>query len=253
MKNHILIGTYHKTGSVWMLKTFRNIARKLKVPFVHITPHAKYYKRVLKSDKGVIDLFRQLSGSDNYHIIFDDHSRFHLMPEDCKENFKGIRVTRDPVSVICSAANYHTWSEESWLHLPKKEFNGMTYQQKIKSFETDNERYQFEMRQSAYRTIKSMAEFEAACPFIDLRFEKLMKDTDFVEFSRGLGFVGLENKEKAISIQSFFRNSVFGEGDLAKSKHIQNKNNKAYGEDWTPETRVIFKRRIADLSTKLGY
>ena len=37
MKNIILVGTYHKTGTHWMLDVFHQIASTLDVPFYHLS------------------------------------------------------------------------------------------------------------------------------------------------------------------------------------------------------------------------
>lgn len=37
MHGAILVGTYHKTGTVWLLCVFRELARKLSVPFYDVS------------------------------------------------------------------------------------------------------------------------------------------------------------------------------------------------------------------------
>ena len=253
MKHHILIGTYHKTGSVWMGNVFKALAKKLGVPFYSISAHTKFYKSKLKSPEGVSAFLNQLAQSTDYAIVFDDHSVFGDISSDNHHAFKGVRLVRPPVSVICSSAKYHLWAEEAWLHKPMSRFSGKTYQESIKALSSMNECYRFEMENSARKTIKQMAGFHSWPFFRVFEFEVLMKDTAFINFTRMFSHLGLEKLDVIKALKVVYQYSTFGEVNEANSAHIQSSGDNAYGMDWDGETVEKFLDGFSGDARSLGF
>ena len=119
----IIIGTYHKTGTV----LFKNIVSSLK--------------------------------KKNYKFI----NQFNRLSDNQIKNNKCIIIIRNPYEIICSSMRYHQISNESWLHKKYKsspfypsENWDMSYQDKINSLKNDDEKIIFEMENSAKNTILSI-------------------------------------------------------------------------------------------------
>ena len=121
----ILIGTYHKTGTVWLKTLFQSICRYYSLKFY---TERSYFESSV-NDLSEIDVFLQC------HSVFNFDSIGAL--------YRGIHIIRDPRDVILSACFYHQKSDEAWLHEPRKEFNGLTYQQKINTYEDMDDKLLF--------------------------------------------------------------------------------------------------------------
>lgn len=253
MKNHILVGTHHKTGSVWMLKVFRNIASRLKVPFINLSAHSKYYRENIGSQEGVNALLAEVGRSSEYTIFFDDHSCFGNIDDDLADRFRGVRMVRSPVSVISSAAKYHCWSKEKWLHSPRKGVNGIPYQEYIKSLPDDNARYRFEMKMSAMNVITAMAEFDREPYFLTVKYEDVINDRSLVKFAGIMAHLGLEGREVLEALEAVYVNSLFGELSSEDQSHVQSDSNTKYGSDWDEDTWNLYNQKVRPLAEKLGY
>lgn len=253
MQKNILVGTYHKTGTVWMYNIFLAIAKELKVPFYYISKHTHFYQTELKSDEGRQAFLIEKGNAPDGSIIFDDQTNFAPIPESLHQNFTGLRVIRDPISVICSAAQYHTWSEEGWLHKPMHKFDQKTYQQAINALDTANERYRFEMQHTCKFTINKMVDF-SGFPFMrTFKYEDMIDDRSFVTFSQIFSHLGYEGVTALKAMELVHKHSLFGELKKEESKHIQQAPKKRYGADWDNETINIFKQRFSEKTEQLGY
>jgi hypothetical protein len=116
----LIVGSYHKTGTA----LFSNIFMEIK----------KLCKTKLK-------------------YKFNNH--FNLISDHEIKNNKCIIIIRNPYEMICSGMRYHQISDEEWLHIPKKEFDNETYQQKINSLD-DDEKILFEMNNCGLWNITAM-------------------------------------------------------------------------------------------------
>ena len=121
----ILVGTHHKTGTVWMSSIFFRIGKLINIPMYNISTG-----NLGPSKEDKIRVIENAMADNKRAIIYDNHSQFPL--DDIKEYpIKGIRVVRNPKSLIVSAAKYHSWSNEKWLHEPMEKFDGVSYQEKF--------------------------------------------------------------------------------------------------------------------------
>ena len=160
----ILVGTHHKTGSVWMTNVFRKLSRRLGLDFQRVSSVSPV------GPKGQWDIF------------FNSHSQFDL-PGIGK--FRGLHVMRDPRDVIVSSTFYHSSSAEPWLHIKRKKFSGMTYQEKINSFSSFDDKLLFEMENSGGVTLRRMGEWDMAdARFWNAKYEDLIVDAELKEFEK---------------------------------------------------------------------
>ncbi len=193
------IGTYHKTGTVWMSRVFRDVAETIGA--------------------GFIDL-REAGGSKisphKNTIYLDDHSQFPAA--FLKQKVKGIRIIRDPRDVVISGAHYHAKSKEGWLHVGRPFFDGKTYAEMITGFDAMADRYLFEMDNVAADTISNMVDAkgdEAQRTFLEknfrtVKYEKLIDDRELREFRKVCRYLKLPFKAAA---PAFVNNSLFANKD----------------------------------------
>ncbi|NET16816.1 MAG: hypothetical protein F6K08_30385 [Okeania sp. SIO1H6] len=136
LDNRVLIGTHHKTGTVWMSNIFYSIA--------------SYYDLRCYANRGNKSL---ICPSSNFDIFLQDHSFFDF---DNLSNYKGLHIIRDPRDVVVSGCFYHTKSLEKWLHIKREYFGGLTYQEKLNSYSSFDDKLIFEMENSSRNAIQDM-------------------------------------------------------------------------------------------------
>lgn len=159
-------------------------------------------------------------------IYFDHHSRFPEIEPGSESLFRGIHMVRNPKDMIVSAALYHAWSDEKWLHVRQEKFGGLTYQEKINSLHTIKEKLQFEMKNSSYFQIKNMSSFQTGDIFLNIKFEDLMIDDEFYKTIEIARHLGLEGEELIFFMKAVYKESLFGAKSKSEKKHIQPKEKK---------------------------
>jgi len=212
-----LVGTYHKTGTVWMERVFTEVAGKLGLSFTGT--HLGMGQRAPEPG-----------------IYQDEHCHFpeSLLSADCV----GFRMIRDPRDVAISGAHYHMKTHETWLHQPLDAFGGKTYQEAILAEPDMAARYVFEAQQVANATTLSMVQdYERLSEFITVRYEEWVTDETMSCFGATMAQMGLSADECALARQAFFDWSLFGRGgnmdDHARSGKVA---------QW----RTVFSRRLGE-------
>jgi hypothetical protein len=212
MKHHVVVATHHKSGTNWMGGVFQMIATELDVPYVHLSRIRSVAER-----QAVVD--NAPDPEQDPHIFFHAYGRFPRLKAGRKK-FRGIHVVRDPRDMILSAAKYHTWSEESWLHEPLEEFDGMTYQEKINSFSAEEDQIRFEMENNSAKVIGMMRDFDLYDCMFDVRYEDMRRDADLLAWHHICLKLGFAPHELPVCFNAFMKHSIqFGQVN-AKS-HIQ--------------------------------
>ena len=125
----LIVGSYHKTGTVLIKHIFKNIYGK------------KMYNKTLM-------------GSNLHKFIFRNH--FNSVSNEYIKNNKSVIIIRNPYEIICSGMRYHQRTIETWAQTRRKLFNGLSYKQKINSLKNDDEKLMFEMNNYARNTIKAI-------------------------------------------------------------------------------------------------
>ncbi|WP_198371701.1 hypothetical protein [Roseomonas rosulenta] len=187
----MLVGTFHKTGTMLMFKVFTQIAVR------------RGYR--LSERRSRMPL-------DEWDIFFDAPSRFETGP--LLPTARGIVVIRDPRDAVISGAHYHArlapGPPEAWAHVPRPGFGGLTYAQKTTSLPDDEARISFEMDHMAAGTLKRMAEFAKPSPmFRTIHFEDLATDTELLTFRRMFLWLGLRRQDMAAALRIAEANSLF--------------------------------------------
>lgn len=218
MKHDILlIGTYHKTGTVWLQRVFMDVAAKMDLPFTesHSAP----------------------TGDDMpTGIYLDGHSRFS--DAMLSDGSVGLRMIRDPRDVVISGAHYHLKSDEAWLHEPLPALGGQTYQQAILAEPDAAARYIFEARQVANATTRDMAgDCDRLKDFVTVRYEDWIADETMAGFGEVMTQMGLSAQECELAKHAFHRWSLFGRGNKTDAHTRSGK---------VAQWRSVFTRPIAD-------
>jgi hypothetical protein len=252
MKYDIAVGTYHKTGTVWMRKTLRSLTDRLGQKLFRMSRHQIKWKTEADLKALYASHLAGLRAAGDHGFFFDSHSMF---PTDMDwSGFRGFRVVRDPRDVVLSAIGYHGRSAEKWLHKPKPEFDGMTYAQMINSIDSFDDKIRFEMDNSAGQVVSQMVagldrDFET------VRYEDLITDHDMVVWTGLMQRLGLDAAEVEAARQAFWDNSLFGklaeEGETPQ--HVSDGGTAQWKRKLTANQIGLIEARFGTEIVRLGY
>jgi hypothetical protein len=162
-------------------------------------------------------------------------------------------VIRDPRDVIISAMHYHKKSDEQWLHIPRKEFEGLTYQEKINSLQNDDERLLFEMDHAASVTIKRMMKIHKFDSEIKLfKLEHLVNDVDLMYYDQLFCQMGLVDSSKSIAKEIAASHSLFNISNR-DDKHVRSGAPEEWRKVYNKRLREEYSVRFGTIHELLGY
>lgn len=229
LSNKILIGTHHKTGTVWLRSIFKKICLKYSLNFYD----------------GIQDNL-----PEQFDVFLQDHSKFDV--NSLGMEFFGIHLIRDPRDVIISGCFYHQKADEKWLHIPRNQFNGLTYQQKINSFKNIDDQILFEMENIGKATVLDMINWDYTNPyFLELKYEDLIVDIDMVLFNKIYSFLGFPESIIPNLIEISFNNSLFSK--KVNNKHIRSGKKNQWKKYFKQTHKERFIELFDDLLIQLGY
>lgn len=235
LKQKVVVGTHHKTGTVWFHDIFAEIARRFELRF-----------RVDDAHEGV--------PTGPWDIFQETHSQFDTSNLG---DFRGLHVIRDPRDVIVSAAFYHQKSQESWLHERQDCYGGKTYQEMINSCASLDDKIVFEMENASRHIIEAMQAFDYADPrFMTLKFEEMSVDYRLERFERAFEFLGFSPDSIGWCLTVAYRNSLFSGAASAgqtKAGHVRSGKSKQWPEFFKRKHRRRFERLFGDVLGTLGY
>lgn len=226
----ILIGTHHKTGTVWIFSIFQEIANLYKLKIHH---------------------YLDTRDPTLFDILLNDQSKFNL--KLLKKTYKGIHIIRDPRDIIISGTFYHQKSKESWLHIPSVKFGGMTYQEKINSLSSLDEQILFEMEHSSKKTISSILKWNYNNEnFFELKYEHLIEDKSMNLFKEIFCFLGFPQATIPIITDIAYNGSLFS-GQVSKTDHIRSGKINQYKKYFKNIHAEKFQNLFGDALIMLGY
>jgi hypothetical protein len=230
LNNRVLVGTHHKTGTVWMKSIFRRICQEFGL---------KYYSG------------QQEKMPKDFDVFFQDHSRFDL--GKLQIEYRGLHMIRDPRDRIISGCFYHKESREPQLHIKRDEFGGLTYQEKINSYESLDDQIMFEMENSAPYGIRDILNWDYKNPaFFEVKYEDLILDENLILFHKIFVFLGFPGKAIPQILRISYDNSLFS-GTLRKSIHIRSGETKQWEKYFKPSHKARFLELFGDALIRLGY
>jgi hypothetical protein len=230
LKNRILVGTHHKTGNVWLLNIFGKIC-----------------------DEFGLTLYKGMAATlpKEFHVFFRGNS--HLEPAQIRAPFKGLHMIRDPRDIIVSGCFYHQKSKEEWLHIKERRYGGLSYQEKINSYQSLDDQILFEMEQAGRYCIEEILAWNYSDPaFYELKYEDLICDEQLVLFHSVFTFLGFPGKAIPRLLQIAFENSLFS-GALKSTPHIRSGKIKQWKQYFRSHHKARFLKLFGDALQRLGY
>lgn len=228
----ILVGTHHKAGTYWLRSIFQEIC----------SYHAMIYTK-----GGKQDLL-----PEQFDVYFQNNSVFNDL-ESFKVPFRGIHIIRDPRDIIISGCFYHQKADEKWLHITDKNFQGLTYQQKINSYKDLNDKILFEMEHAGKETITRILNWNYNQPsFYEIKYESLIKDIDLKLFHEIFLFLGFPGSVMPSLLSIAYKNSLFSK-QIKPSEHVRSGKSNQWKKYFNPKLRDRFVELFGDGLIKLGY
>lgn len=226
----ILVGTHHKTGTVWMQKLFSEICSCYELKFYQGGQHG------LPADA---------------HVFLQDHSRFVF--SDLPRSYRGLHLIRDPRDVLISGAHYHGRSDEAWLHVRQARFFGRTYQQAICGCRSLTDAIAFEMRHEGGRTIREMMSWTYSNPLIvEVKYEDIASGEGMKCMSDIFSFLGYPQDSLSELVAIARRVSIF-HGGTDGLGHVRDGRAKQWAQVFDERLKSLFIDCFDDALIRLGY
>lgn len=196
MARLMCIATHHKAGTVWLKRVVRSLAGALGLPVIGIW------------NPGRLAEIPPLGRAFLVHW----NARFPRQLWDSPET-AFVHLIRDPRDVLLSGMAYHRTAPpkgERFLHEPRADLGGRSYQQHLNALPDDLSRLRFEMAGKHAETVADMLAWPWGHPKAhELRYETLIEDRDGARFDAGLAHLGLNAAERAEGRRAFLANSLF--------------------------------------------
>lgn len=232
MNKYILVGTHHKSGTVWMENMFSIFAKMNGYEFKNI--HIEKIKDLNKP-----------------HIFFSHSSDFDYLKNSFDISEKGIQIVRDPRDLAISGVKHHSKKNvnEEWLYLEK---NGMpSYYENLKSKKSFEEKVLFESENIAMYTVKEMIRCKNKTNMLTIKYEDLFNDFEkFDTLKKIAKHFNMSIKEFNLLKKSYIETHIFYVG---KNDHISNgqaEQYKSLNKDTQEKLIDFFKKEIAALEYK---
>lgn len=230
LENKVLVGTHHKTGTVWMKNIFSQSCSQLKL---------KFYNGQLEQSP------------PDFNVLLEEHSQFDF--DRLNTEYKGLHIIRDPRDIIISGCFYHQKAHEKWLHISEDKFGGLTYQEKINSYDALDDKILFEMENSSLWNIQAITNWNYTNPaFFEVKYENLIADIDLLLFHKIFTFLGFSGQFIPGMLKIAYKNSIFS-GNLRKSVHVRAAKEKQWEKYFKPQHKTKFVELYGDALIKLGY
>lgn len=230
-ETNVLVGTHHKTGTVWLLHVFLKIARKTGMSMCRSGATVE---------------------NSGYDIFFVDNSRFP--PEFLiHAPYRGVHMIRDPRDVIISATFYHQKSKEKWLHVKRDKFGGLSYQDKINSYRSLSDRILFEMENVSSNTITAMSSWDYDDEnYYEIKYEDLIMDYDLRLFHDIFLHLGFTGAAIPLCLKAAYDNSLFS-GRVEKRLHVRSGKPQQWLRYFDMKNQLKFIGLFGDVLIRLGY
>jgi hypothetical protein len=180
-------------------------------------------------------------GDYSADIIFDNHSRIDV--ERLKPGAVGLHLTRDQRDLVVSSAFYHQKSVEKWLHIKRDEFGGLTYQEKIKSLPTMEEKLIFEIDNSSGETIVDMENWPRHPGIVEVDYREFVGSGGLERFEQLIGQMGFSRNDRKCFLSLFEFFSIGGEA-MKYTRHVRDPRPDQWNNHFTPHVTKYFQEKF---------
>ena len=236
------VATHHKGGTVWMKQVFRAFAKALDMPIIGMW-----------SDRQVKDV-----PQDRPAFLVNWHGWFPRAIWD-NPTSRFFHIIRDPRDILLSGWQYHQTAGvkgEQFLHTPRADLNGKTYQQHLNNLTQEQDQILFEMRQKHALTLREMLDWPYDDPRqLTLRYEDLMQDQNCSLFKSALRHLGFGDAAVNLGAQSFWDKSLFGgqSRQNARQGHVQSGAISRWALEMPRAVGVAYENEYGAGLQRLGY
>jgi hypothetical protein len=231
-KYSFLVGSNHKTGTVWMAQITGDMARDTGRHFENIS-------------------FRDINENDvsKKPVVLFDHYSIFRDPGHHTSGMRGFTIVRHPKDQIISATRYHHTSVEDWLHEPIDRFNGKTYQQQINSIEGWDNKVIFEMKNASLFHTHNMLSHDTR--LMRIKYEDLISQYPYPDvFNDLFDYLKFDEEDAQSFVKNYLSNHI---NQGYKSDHVLDGSIEQYKKYWTPRCEQVYGRLYGDIASHLGY
>ncbi len=246
-KRLMCVSAHHKSGTVWIKRVLREVRKKRGIPLIGIWAD-RHLPRVPEEGRAFLV---------NWAGYF---------PKEiwARSDVGFLHLIRDPRDILLSGCAYHQKASEKgekFLHQPRKDLNGKTYQEHLKSLPTQHDKLVFEMMHKHAQTVSEMRDWPWDDPRVaELRYEELMQDRSCRMARASFAKVGLADEDLDTAVEAFYDNSVFGGLSDPKArkgrlnKHItSNGMTNRWRQELPRSVGALYAKHFGDDLIALGY
>ncbi len=242
----LCVGTHHKTGTVWMRRTFHKFAESEGIP-------------VIRADPAMRPASLPASGPA---LVVNWSSEFSTALMDAPDA-RFLHMIRDPRDVLLSGYRYHLTAptgNEKFLRIPRRDLGGLTYKEHLNSLPDLVSGLLFEMNGKHAETLAEMLAWPYGHPHaVDLRYEAMIDDTDCALFRAALAQMNVAGFDAERLTGFYWTHSLFG-GLADRSnrkanvtKHVRSGKSEQWRTKLPREVAEVYAVRFGSALKFLGY
>lgn len=230
----LIHATHHRCGTVWFLHLLREVSARYGL---------------------ILQVTEQEHLRPSTDFFFHDHADINFSLVNTQ--YRGSHLIRDPRDVVISGYFYHLWSTENWLHEKAGAYNGLSYQQHLKSLSKEDG-ITAELKRFSGHDLPHYVDWNYNNPnILELRYENII-DNQAATFEKLFTHYGFSNEaietSTAIADSHSFRNlSGRSIGQEKKGTHLRSGTSGQWRQHFTSYHHDLCDDLLGNALDKLGY